>query len=40
VQRLPICHRRVLVFVISFLQLFMEERVVEQTKMTPSNLGE
>jgi hypothetical protein len=40
VQRLPICHRRVLVFVISFLQLFMEEQVVEQTKMTPSNLGE
>jgi hypothetical protein len=39
VTRLPAYHRRVLLFVISFMQLFVKEEVVEKTKMTPSNLG-
>lgn len=38
VSRLPKIHRRVLLFVISFVQLFLSEEVVEQTKMTPQNL--
>ncbi|WWC92229.1 uncharacterized protein L201_007183 [Kwoniella dendrophila CBS 6074] len=37
--RLPIYNRRVLLFVISFTQLFMKDDVIKQTKMTPGNLA-
>ncbi|OCF54784.1 hypothetical protein L486_07920 [Kwoniella mangroviensis CBS 10435] len=37
--RLPVYNRRVLLFVISFIQLFMKEDVVKVTKMTPGNLA-
>jgi len=39
VTRLPGLHRRVLLFVLSFLQLFLEERVVSVTKMGAENLA-
>ena len=39
VQRLPTINRRVVLFVISFLQLFVEEKVQAVTKMTPANLA-
>jgi Rho GTPase-activating protein 39 len=39
VQRLPTINRRVVLFVISFLQLFLEERIQRVTKMTPANLA-
>ena len=40
VKRLPVLNKRVLLFVISFFQLFIKPEVVEVTKMTPQNLGE
>ena len=39
VERLPTINRRVILFVISFLQLFLEERIQNVTKMTPANLA-
>ena len=39
VLRLPVFNRRVLLFVISFFQLFLRDDVVKTTKMTPQNLG-
>lgn len=39
VQKLPVYNRRVLVFVVSFVQIFIREKVVEKTKMGPMNLG-
>ncbi|KAJ7874752.1 hypothetical protein B0H14DRAFT_3552219 [Mycena olivaceomarginata] len=39
VQRLPTINRRVVLFVISFLQLFLEDRIQNVTKMTPANLA-
>ncbi|KAK8850469.1 hypothetical protein IAR55_004387 [Kwoniella newhampshirensis] len=39
VKNLPIHSRRVLLFVLSFLRLFVREDVVEQTKMTMGNLA-
>lgn len=39
VRRLPTINRRVVLFVISFLQLFLEERVQAVTKMTAPNLA-
>jgi len=39
VGRLPTIHRRVMLFVVSFLQLFLEERVLAATKMTSANLA-
>ncbi|KAJ7647566.1 hypothetical protein FB45DRAFT_733340 [Roridomyces roridus] len=39
VQRLPTINRRVVLFVISFLQLFLEDRIQTMTKMTPANLA-
>lgn len=39
VQKLPVYNRRVLVFVVGFVQIFMQEKVVEKTKMGPMNLG-
>lgn len=39
VQKLPVYNRRVLVFVVSFVQIFIQEKVVEKTKMGPMNLG-
>ncbi|KAJ6593642.1 hypothetical protein B0H19DRAFT_1091383 [Mycena capillaripes] len=39
VERLPTINRRVVLFVISFLQLFLEERIQGATKMTPANLA-
>lgn len=39
VQRLPTINRRVVLFVISFLQLFLEEKVMGVTKMTSANLA-
>ncbi|KIK68921.1 hypothetical protein GYMLUDRAFT_236804 [Collybiopsis luxurians FD-317 M1] len=39
VKRLPTISRRVVLFVISFLQLFLEEKVQNATKMTPANLA-
>ncbi|KAF9467343.1 hypothetical protein BDZ94DRAFT_1287753 [Collybia nuda] len=39
VERLPTINRRVVLFVISFLQLFLEERIQSVTKMTPANLA-
>lgn len=39
VERLPTINRRVVLFVISFLQLFLEERTQSITKMTPANLA-
>jgi len=39
VERLPTINRRVVLFIVSFLQLFLEERVQCVTKMTPANLA-
>jgi hypothetical protein len=39
VRRLPTMHRRVVLFVVSFLQLFIEEKVQNLTKMTAANLA-
>ncbi|KAI0823706.1 hypothetical protein BC628DRAFT_499041 [Trametes gibbosa] len=39
VQRLPTMNRRVVLFVISFLQLFLEEKIQTVTKMTAPNLA-
>ncbi|KZV71130.1 Rho GTPase activation protein [Peniophora sp. CONT] len=39
VERLPTINRRVVLFVISFLQLFLDEKVVGVTKMTSANLA-
>lgn len=39
VQRLPTINRRVVVFIISFLQLFLEEKVLASTKMTAANMA-
>ncbi|KAG5351861.1 hypothetical protein C0989_004684 [Termitomyces sp. Mn162] len=39
IERLPTINRRVVLFVISFLQLFLEEKVQSLTKMTPSNIA-
>ncbi|WVQ95503.1 hypothetical protein IAU59_002600 [Kwoniella sp. CBS 9459] len=39
VSRLPTYNRRVLLFVVSFVQLFVGRSVVEKTKMTPGNLA-
>ncbi len=39
VQRLPTMNRRVVLFVISFLQLFLEEKIQSVTKMTAPNLA-
>ncbi|KAF8348171.1 Rho GTPase activation protein [Amanita rubescens] len=39
IQRLPTVNRRVVLFVISFLQLFVEDKVQAVTKMTPANLA-
>jgi Rho GTPase-activating protein 39 len=39
VERLPTINRRVVLFVISFLQIFLEERIQSVTKMTPANLA-
>ncbi|KAF9528517.1 hypothetical protein CPB83DRAFT_929834 [Crepidotus variabilis] len=39
VERLPTINRRVVLFVISFLQIFLEERTQGITKMTPANLA-
>ncbi|KAH9165489.1 hypothetical protein EDB89DRAFT_2076763 [Lactarius sanguifluus] len=38
VEQLPTANRRVVLFVISFLQLFLDERVLAATKMTSANL--
>ncbi|WRT70639.1 uncharacterized protein IL334_007637 [Kwoniella shivajii] len=38
-SRLPTYNRRVLLFVISFVQIFMQPEVVGKTKMTPGNLA-
>ena len=40
IHRLPSNHKRVLLFVVSFAQVFLKPEVVERTKMTASNLGE
>lgn len=39
VERLPTINRRVVLFVVSFLQLFLEDRIQNATKMTPANLA-
>ncbi|TFY73511.1 hypothetical protein EWM64_g10501 [Hericium alpestre] len=39
VERLPTINRRVVLFVISFLQLFLDEKVLAATKMTSANLA-
>jgi hypothetical protein len=39
VQRLPTINRRVVLFVISFLQLFLKDEIQTVTKMTPANLA-
>uniref|UniRef100_A0A0W0FWJ9 Rho gtpase activator n=1 Tax=Moniliophthora roreri TaxID=221103 RepID=A0A0W0FWJ9_MONRR len=39
IQRLPTINRRVVLFIISFLQLFLDEKVQNSTKMTPANLA-
>ncbi|KAI0331024.1 hypothetical protein GY45DRAFT_673978 [Cubamyces sp. BRFM 1775] len=39
VQRLPTINRRVVLFIISFLQLFLEEKIQSATKMTAPNLA-
>jgi hypothetical protein len=39
VQRLPTINRRVVLFVISFLQLFLKDEIQAVTKMTPANLA-
>ncbi|KAF7315281.1 Rho GTPase-activating protein 39 isoform 2 [Mycena indigotica] len=39
VERLPTINRRVILFMISFLQLFLEDKVQVITKMTPANIA-
>jgi Rho GTPase-activating protein 39 len=39
VERLPTINRRVVLFVVSFLQVFLDERVLATTKMTSANLA-
>ncbi|KAL0956203.1 hypothetical protein HGRIS_002360 [Hohenbuehelia grisea] len=39
VERLPTINRRVVLFVVSFLQLFLDDRIQSVTKMTPANLA-
>lgn len=39
VARLPSHHRRVMVFVVSFLQLFLDDRTTTATKMTAANMA-
>ncbi|KAF9651264.1 Rho GTPase activation protein [Thelephora ganbajun] len=39
VKRLPTINRRVVLFVISFLQLFLDEKIQATTKMTSANLA-
>ncbi|TFY56119.1 hypothetical protein EVG20_g9052 [Dentipellis fragilis] len=39
VERLPTINRRVVLFVVSFLQLFLDEKVLVATKMTSANLA-
>jgi len=39
VERLPTTNRRVVLFVISFLQIFLDDRTQSVTKMTPANLA-
>ncbi|THV06714.1 hypothetical protein K435DRAFT_773060 [Dendrothele bispora CBS 962.96] len=39
VQRLPTINRRVVLFIISFLQMFLEDKVQSITKMTPANVA-
>jgi hypothetical protein len=39
IERLPTINRRVVLFVISFLQIFLEEKTQSVTKMTPANLA-
>ncbi|VDB91641.1 unnamed protein product [Peniophora sp. CBMAI 1063] len=39
VERLPTINRRVVLFIISFLQLFLDEKVLAITKMTSANLA-
>nr|GAT57728.1 Rho GTPase-activating protein 39 isoform 2 [Mycena chlorophos] len=39
VERLPTINRRVVLFMVSFLQLFLEDKVQAVTKMTPANLA-
>lgn len=39
VQRLPTTNRRVVLFVVSFLQLFLEDKIQIATKMTSANLA-
>lgn len=39
VQKLPTINRRVVLFVVSFLQLFLEEKVLASTKMTAANMA-
>jgi len=39
VERLPTINRRVVLFVISFLQIFLDDRTQGVTKMTPANLA-
>ncbi|KAH9014920.1 hypothetical protein EDB85DRAFT_2157100 [Lactarius pseudohatsudake] len=39
VERLPTANRRVVLFVIGFLQLFLDERVLAATEMTSANLA-
>lgn len=39
IHRLPTINRRVLLFVVSFLQIFLDEKTQSITKMTPANLA-
>ncbi|KAI6044668.1 hypothetical protein EDC04DRAFT_2889756 [Pisolithus marmoratus] len=39
VRKLPTINRRVVLFVVSFLQLFLEEKVLASTKMTAANMA-
>ncbi|KAG6866661.1 hypothetical protein C0991_000771 [Blastosporella zonata] len=39
IERLPTINRRVVLFVVSFLQHFLEEKAQSLTKMTPANLA-
>lgn len=39
IHRLPTINRRVVLFVISFLQMFLKEDIMSVTKMTPANLA-
>jgi hypothetical protein len=39
IHRLPTINRRAVLFVISFIQLFLDDKVQAVTKMTPANLA-